>query len=84
MPVREQCAAQKRLFAAASIRHGERGPAKGMETAVLKMYEDFVDCVRNKKKPWMDADKAMASSRTAWLGELSNEKKREVAWDELG
>ena len=66
------------------IRHGERGPAKGMETAVVKMYEDFLDCVRNKKKPWMDADKAMASSQTAWLGEWSNEKKAEVAWDALG
>jgi predicted dehydrogenase len=64
------------------IRHGERGPTRGMETAVVKMYEDFLDCVRNGKKPWMDADKAMASSKTAWLGELSNEKKREVAWDE--
>jgi hypothetical protein len=47
------------------------------------MYEDFLDCVRNKKKPWMDADKAMASS-TAWLGELSSERKREVGWDDIG
>jgi predicted dehydrogenase len=66
------------------IRHGERGPTKGMETAVVRMYEDFLDCVRMKKQPWMDAEKAMASSQTAWLGELSNDKKREVAWDELG
>ena len=66
------------------IRHGERGPSKGMETAVLRMYEDFLDCVRNEKKPWMDAEKAMASSQTAWLAELSNEKKQEVAWDALG
>ncbi|MEA2710701.1 MAG: hypothetical protein QOF78_3302 [Phycisphaerales bacterium] len=65
------------------IRHGERGPTKGMETAVVKMYEDFLDCVRNKKKPWMDADKAMTSSKIAWLGELSNERKQEVAWDAL-
>jgi predicted dehydrogenase len=66
------------------IAHGERGPARGQETAVLRMYQDFLDCVQKKKKPWMDAEKAMASSRTAWLGELSNEKKQEVAWDALG
>jgi predicted dehydrogenase len=66
------------------IAHGERGQAKGQETAVLKMYQDFIDCVKNNKKPWMDADKAMASSKTAWLGELSNERKREVGWDDIG
>jgi predicted dehydrogenase len=68
---------------APEIRHGERGPTRGQETAVLKMYDDFLDCVRNKKKPWMDADKAMNSSRTAWLGELSSEQKREVKWDDI-
>jgi predicted dehydrogenase len=66
------------------IAHGERGPAKGQETAVLRMYQDFLDCVKNKKKPWMDADKAMASSKTAWLGELSSEQKREVKWEDIG
>ena len=66
------------------IAHGERGPAKGQETAVLRMYDDFLDCVKNRKKPWMDADRAMTSSKTAWLGELSSDQKREVKWDELG
>ncbi len=66
------------------IVHGERGAAKGDETAVVRMYADFSDCVKNKKKPWMDAEKAMASSKMAWLGELSSEQKREVKWDELG
>jgi predicted dehydrogenase len=65
------------------IAHGERGPKKGQETAVLRMYENFIDCVKNKKKPWMDADKALASSKTAWLGELSSAQKREVKWEEL-
>jgi hypothetical protein len=32
----------------------------------------------------MDADKAMASSKTAWLGELASERKREVKWDDIG
>jgi predicted dehydrogenase len=66
------------------IAHGERGPARGQETAVLRMYQDFLECVKTKKKPWMDADKAMASSKTAWLGELASEQKREVRWDERG
>lgn len=65
------------------IRHGQRGPGKGQETAVVRMYEDFLDCVKHNKKPWMDADKAMASSKTAWLGELSDNKKQEVQWDDL-
>ncbi len=65
------------------IIHGQQG-ARGEETAVAKMYEDFADCVKNNKKPWMDAEKAMASSKTAWLGELSSDQKREVKWEELG
>ena len=64
------------------VLHGERGPAKGQETAVLRMYQDFIECVKEKKKPWMDADKAMRSSKTAWLGELSSDNKREAKWDE--
>jgi hypothetical protein len=48
------------------------------------MYQDFLDCVKTKKKPWMDADKASTSSKTAWLGELASEQKREVEWDDLG
>ena len=66
------------------IAHGERGPTRGQETAVLRMYQDFIDCVKQKKKPWMDADKAMRSSKTAWLGELSSEQKREVKWEDIG
>jgi predicted dehydrogenase len=68
----------------AEIPHGTRGPAKATETAVLLMYQDFVDCVRNNKKPFVDADKAMASCKTAWLGELSSDTKKEVTWDAIG
>ena len=75
---------QSEIPLAAEIRHGERGPARGQETAVLRMYDDFIECVRSGKKPWMDVDKATASSKTAWLGELSNERRQEVKWDELG
>jgi predicted dehydrogenase len=66
------------------VRHGERGPQKGMETAVVRMYQDFVDCVTTGKKPWMDADKAMASAQTAWLGELASQKEQAVKWGDLG
>ena len=48
-----------------------------------RTYKDFLDCVTNHKQPWMDADKAQASSKTAWLAELSNDQKREVKWDEI-
>jgi predicted dehydrogenase len=65
------------------IKHGERGPKKGQETAVLRMYEDFLACVKEKKKPLLDVEMAMASCKTAWLGELSSEKRREVRWDEI-
>jgi predicted dehydrogenase len=68
----------------AEVTHGERGRANGEETAVLRMYEDFFACVKNKKKPQMDANKAMVACQAAWLGELSSEKKREVSWDDLG
>jgi predicted dehydrogenase len=65
------------------VAHGERGPRKGQETAMLLMYQDFLDCVGAKRKPFLDADKAMASCKTAWLGELSNDQKREVKWDDI-
>jgi len=65
------------------ITHGARGPAKGVETAVTLMYQDFYDCVRSNKKPFVDADKAMASCKTAWLGELSSDSKKEVPWDAI-
>jgi predicted dehydrogenase len=63
------------------VGHGERG---SVESAVVRMYEDFADCVRTAgKRPWMSADMAMASCRTAWLGERSSKEKRSVRWDEI-
>ena len=66
------------------VTHAQRGKGSGEETAVLRMYEDFINCVQNRKKPRMDAEKAMASCQAAWLGELSSDKKREVSWDDIG
>ena len=63
-------------------RHGA-GTGKGLETAVVRMYSDFLDCVANNKRPWMDVEKAMTSSKTAWLGELSSERKQEVKWEDI-
>lgn len=65
------------------VRHGERGPAREMETAVTRMYQDFLACVQNETKPWMDTDKAIASSKTAWLAELSSQRKLQVNWTDI-
>jgi hypothetical protein len=44
-----------------------------------------MSCVRSKQKSKkLDADAAMASCKTAWLGELSSDSKKEVKWDAIG
>jgi hypothetical protein len=60
-------------------RHGQGG----METAVVRVYEDFIDCVKNHKKPTYGTEPAMASSKISWLGELSDSRKREVKWEDI-
>ena len=82
--IRQSKGKRESLPLPAEVPHGARGKGRGAETAVVLMYQDFVDCVRNGKKPQMDADKAMASCKTAWLGELSSESKKEVTWDAIG
>jgi predicted dehydrogenase len=66
------------------VEHDRRGPDRKVETAVTRMYEDFITCIRSGKKPWADAEKAMAASKIAWLAELSARRKQEVAWQDLG
>lgn len=66
------------------IGHGERGPQKGIETAVLRMYEDFSASVRDGKKPFVDAAKALASCQVAFRAQESNARQGEVAWDATG
>jgi len=63
----------------AEVKHGEPGE----ETAVNRMYKDFMACVREKKRPWMNAEKAMASAKTALLGELSASRAAVVSWDAI-
>jgi len=71
---------QEEISLTKEVRHGQ----KGTETAVLEMYQDFRDCVKNGRKPYVDVEKAVPSSKIAWLAELSAERRAEVAWDELG
>ncbi len=71
---------QEEISLTKEVGHGQ----KGTETAVLEMYQDFRDCVKNGRKPHVDAEKAMPSSKIAWLAELSAERHAETAWDELG
>ncbi len=76
--------AQEKVPLTPEVGHGERGPARGIETAVLRMYEDFRSCVQANKKPYVDAEKALASCKAAFLGEHAAAQHKEVAWDALG
>ena len=53
------------------------------DDATLALYEDFVACVKTGKKPDAGPDRAVASSKTCWLAELSAERKGEVGWADL-
>ena len=59
-------------------------PGKGIDRAVLELYEDFVACVKTGKKPDASPARALAASRTCWLAELAAERKAAVKWEELG
>jgi predicted dehydrogenase len=54
----------------------------GADSAVLALYDDFVQCVKTGKKPDADAARAVTASRTCWLAELSATKRAEVKWDD--
>ncbi len=66
------------------IRHGTTGPARGHETAVIRMYEDFSACVSTDKQPEITVDMAMAATKTGWLGERAGEQGRELKWSDIG
>jgi predicted dehydrogenase len=63
---------------------GEKRGKGGADNAVLKLYKDFVECVRTGKKPLADAERAMATSKVCWLAEASAARGQEVKWDDLG
>lgn len=75
--------AAEKLPLEAEVKHGERGPSGGIETAVVRMYRDFAQCVASGKKPWMDADKALNSCKVAFLGDRANAQKKAVSWSEI-
>jgi predicted dehydrogenase len=57
---------------------------RGPDGATLRLYEDFLGCVKTGKKPDAGADRAVAASRTCWVAELAAERKAEAKWDDLG
>ena len=54
-----------------------------VETAVIRMYEDFYNCVQKNCRPVIGAEQAMAASKVAWLAELSAKKNAQVLWNEI-
>jgi predicted dehydrogenase len=55
---------------------------RSADNATLRLYEDFLQCVKAGKTPDASADRAVAASRTCWLAELSSQRKAEVPWSE--
>lgn len=63
------------------IGHGQGG--RGIETAVLRLYEDFRDNIHAGRQPRFDTRAAVNASKVAFLGELSHAEKTTVAWEQL-
>jgi len=65
------------------VGHGERGPAgRAIESAVVRMYADFLESVKTGKKPSVTPEIAAASSKLAFLSERSAFLGRAVGWDQ--
>lgn len=62
--------------------HGVRGPARGIETAVVRMYQDFLNAVRKQQRPFVTPEMASVASAVAFLAERSAHLGRSVAWAE--
>jgi predicted dehydrogenase len=56
---------------------------RSADAATLRLYEDFLECVKTGKKPDAGARRAVAASRTCWVAELAASRHAEVKWDEL-
>ena len=63
------------------IGHGQGG--KGVETAFIRMYEEFYNCVQKNCRPFIKVEQTMAASKVAWLAERSAEKPAQVLWDDI-
>ena len=57
--------------------------AHSADLATLRLYQDFLQCVKTGKKPDANPERAVTASRTCWLAELASERRAEVKWDEL-
>ena len=58
-------------------------PSRGIDAAVVALYEDFRTCVQTGKKPDASPARALAASRTCWLAEAASEREAEIKWEEL-
>ena len=56
---------------------------RSADAATLRLFEDFLACVKSGKQPDAGVDRAVAASRTCWLAELAAARRAEVKWDEL-
>lgn len=65
------------------VGHGVKGPKNGLETAVVRMYQDFYNCVQSKTRPSIGIKQAMIASKIAWLGELSAKTNAQVTWNQM-
>ena len=53
------------------------------DPAVMRLYDDFLACVKDGKKPEASVGRAVAASHTCWLSELSAERGSTVKWQDL-
>ena len=56
---------------------------RSADNATLRLYEDFLECVKAGKKPEAGAERAVNASKTGWLAEIASQRKAEVKWDAL-
>jgi predicted dehydrogenase len=59
------------------------GAGRGIETAILRLYADFRDSIHQNRAPFVDGKVAWSSSHVAFLGELSQKERREIAWNAI-
>jgi predicted dehydrogenase len=55
---------------------------RSADASTLRLYQDFLECVKTGKKADAGADRAVAASRTCWVAELAAERHDEVKWNE--
>ena len=56
---------------------------RSADNATLRLYEDFLECVKAGKKPEASAGRAVSASKTGWLAEVAAQRKAEVKWGDV-